>query len=261
MHPLWKGFINFGLISIPIKLHSATIQKELEFHFFHKKDKGKIRYSKICEKDNKEIGWQDIVKGYQYSKEKFVYLEEEDFEKANLHKTNSIDILDFANENEIDTIFYEKPYFLEADPKNQKPYILLFEALKETKKIAIVKFVLHNKEHLGILKPYSNIIVLNQLRYFKELKSSKEFEVKFKQKSPKEINIAIKLIEELSKKFDIKKYKDTYIHDLKKIISQKAKGKSVISKGKVPKATKDLDLSLLLKKSLKNNKKNKRKIA
>jgi DNA end-binding protein Ku len=258
MHPLWKGFINFGLISIPIKLYSAVIEKEFEFHLFHKKDKGKIRYARICEKDNNEVQWEEIIKGYEYSKDKYILLEDEDLQKANLHKTNSIEIIDFVNQSEIDTVFYEKPYFLDADIKNKKPYFLLFEALKETKKVAIAKFVLHNHEHLAVIKPYSKILILNQLRYLNQIKSSKTFGISLKEKSPKEINIAIKLIEELSTKFNPKKYKDSYTNDLKKLINQKAKGKKIIPKGKKPIATKESDIEFLLKKSLQTKK---RKIA
>lgn len=261
MHPIWKGFINFGLISIPIKLYSAVKEREIEFHLFHKKDKSKIRYAKICEKEDKEVDWNEIIKGYEISKGKFVYLENEDFEKANLHKTSSIDIVDFAYENEIDTIFYEKPYFLEPDQKLQKPYQLLFEALKETKKVAIVQFVMHNLEHIGIIKPYLNLLVLNQLRYVSEIKSTKDLGILHKEKSPKEINIAIKLIEELTEKFNPKKYKDVYFEDLKKLILEKSKGNKTFSKGKKPKVTKETDISILLKKSLENKKKKSRKIA
>lgn len=261
MHSLWKGFINFGLISIPIKLQSAIKEREFEFHLFHKKDKSKIRYTKICEKDNKEVQWDDIIKGYEYSKGKYVYLENEDFEKANIHKTNSIDIIDFVDENEIDTIFYEKPYFLEPDKKVQKPYLLLFEALKTTKKVALARFVLHNQEHIAIIKPYSNILILNQLRYFSEIRPSKSLEISHTEKSPKEINIAIKLIEQLSGKFNPKAYKDLYAQDLKKIILQKSKGQKISSKGEKPKATKETDISFLLKKSLQLKKKKKKMIA
>lgn len=261
MQALWKGFINFGLISIPVRLLSAIKERELEFHLFHKKDKGKIKYVKICEIDNIEIPLDEIVKGYEYKKGKYVFLEEGDFEKANIHKANSIDIIDFVEENEINTIFYEKPYFLQPDAKNLKPFVLLMEALKETKKVCVAKFILHNHEHLAIVKPYSNTLILNQLRYPNEIKDFQDSAVSFRQKSSKEVNIAIKLIEELSGTFDPKKYKDSYVEDLKKIIMQKSKGKKIVPKGKKPKATKKEDISFLLKKSLQIKKNKRKKIA
>ncbi len=257
MQALWRGFLNFGLVSIPINLFSAVKSRELQFHLFHKKDKGKIKYAKICEKDNKEVLWEEIIKGYEYSKGKYVYLENDDFEKANVHKVNSIDIEDFVNEAEIDPIFYTKPYFLTPD-KNHKPYILLLQALLETKKIAIAKFVIHNHEHIATIKPYSNLLILNQLRYLDEIKSTKNFQIATtKKKSFKELNIAIKLIEEHSGSFKPQDYKDSYTQDLKKLINQKAKGRQIFAFGKKPKSTKNKDIAFLLERSIKSRKRKK----
>jgi DNA end-binding protein Ku len=259
MHPLWIGFLNFGLVSIPIKLFTGIKEKEFDFHLFHKKDFGKIRFARICQKDNEEIAWEDVIKGYEIKKNKFVYLEEEDFKKANLHKTNSIDILEFVKENEINTLLFEKPYFLAPDTKNEKPYQLLQEALIETKKVAVARFILHGKEHLAILKPYQNFLALIQLRYLDEIKLP-DIKINKKSKSKKEINIAIKFIEELTVKFNPKDYKETYTKDLKKIILKKSKGQKITSHGKTPSKTNEKDLTFLLEKSLKP-KKIKRKIA
>jgi DNA end-binding protein Ku len=150
MHSLWRGFLNFGLVSIPVNLFSALKEKEFEFHLFHKKDKGKIRYARICEKDNKEINWKDVIKGYEYKKGKYIFLEKEDLEKANVHKTNSVDILEFVNNEEIDTILYEKPYFLTPDKKAKKPYFLLLQALKETKKLLLL-LLFYMKKNIWLL--------------------------------------------------------------------------------------------------------------
>jgi DNA end-binding protein Ku len=261
MHPLWKGFLNFGLVSIPIKLFSAIKEKELEFHLFHKKDSGKIRYAKICVKDNKEVRWEDIIKGYEYIKNKFVYLDESDFEKAHLHKVNSIDILEFVKESEIDSILYEKPYFLAPDLKNEKPYTLLFEGLNETKKVAIARFVLHGKEHIAIIKPFSDILVMIQLRFIDELKNPKSIKTTKKTKSKKELNIAIKFIEELTTKFSPKEYKDTYKIYLKKLLLKKVKNQKIIPFGKKPIPTRESDIYHLIEKSLHSSKKKRRKIA
>jgi len=250
MHPIWIGYLNFGLVSIPIKLFSAVKEKEMKFHLFHKKDLGKIRFARICEKDEAEISWDDVIKGFEYKKNKFVYLDDSDFQKVNLHKANSIDVLDFVSEKEIDTILYEKPYFL-APGKNEKPYQLLLEGLKETKKVAIASFVLHGKQHVAVIKPFSKILVLIQMRYLEEIKSFSFIEFKKREKSKKEINIAIKFIEELTKKFNPKEYKDTYMKDLKKLILKKSKGKKIISFGKSPTSSKEHDISFLLEKSLK----------
>ncbi|MFA6119173.1 MAG: Ku protein [Parachlamydiales bacterium] len=261
MHPLWKGYLYFGLVSIPIKLYSALRSKELHFHLFHKEDKGKIKFARICEKDNEEVLWEDVIKGYEFEKNKYVFLEESDFEKADIHKSNSIDIIDFVNENEIDTILFEKPFFLEADIRNARPYQLLLESLKKTDKIGVAKFVLHNKEHLAIIKPYFNTLLMIQLRFSDEIISHKNFETSKKKSSEKELNIAISLIEGLSTKFNAKSYKDTYVQDLKKIILKKSKNQRVTAKGKKPGPTKNIDIAFLLRKSLKEKKKERKKIA
>jgi len=250
MHAIWRGFLNFGLVSIPINLYSAVKSRELEFHLFHKNDKGKIKYARICEKDDKKVSWDEVIKGYEYSKGKYVYLETEDFEKANIHKASSIDIQEFVNEDEIDPIFYEKPYFLAPDKKAQKPYFLLLQALEETKKIAVATFVIHGHEHIATIKPYSNLLILNQLRYLDEIKSTKSFQTSRPKKTLKELNIAIKFIEELKGSFNPKEYKDTYSQDLKKLINQKAKGKKIFPKGQKPTSTKEKDFTSLLEKSM-----------
>jgi DNA end-binding protein Ku len=260
MHPIWIGYLNFGLVSIPIKLFSAVKEKEMEFHLFHKKDLGKIRFARICEKDEAEISWEDVIKGYEYKKNKFVFLDESDFQKVNLHKTNSIDVLDFVNEKEIDTLLYEKPYYL-APSKNEKPYQLLQDGLRETKKVAIARFILHGKEHLAVLKPYNNILALIQIRYADELKSFSFIEIKKREKSKKELNIAIKFIEELTEKFNPKEYKDTYTIDLKKLILKKSKGQKIKPFGKRPTSSKEKDITFLLEKSIKSNKVKRKKIA
>jgi len=255
MKAIWKGFLNFGLISIPINLYSASIERQLNFHLFHQKDKGRIRFAKICKKDKKEIPFEDIIKGYEYSKGKYVFLKDEDFEKANVHKTNSIDIIGFTNEEEIDSIFFDKPYFLTPDIKNQKPFCLLTKGLEKTKKVALAQFVLHSHEHLCIIKPHQNILVLNQLRYANEIKSFKDFKITFRKFSSKELNLVIKFITELTTKFNPKKYKDTYVQDLKKIITQKIKGKKIVPIGSKPTISKQAEIFTLLEKSLKQRKK------
>jgi DNA end-binding protein Ku len=146
MRAIWKGALSFGLINIPINLYSATRERELKFRMLHKTDLSEIRYVRVCAAEGVEVPYKDIVKGYEESPGQFVTLTEEDFQKANLEKTKTIEIVAFAGEEEIDTIFYEKPYLLEPDKRAGKAYVLLRDALKKSGKVAIVKYVFKNHE-------------------------------------------------------------------------------------------------------------------
>ena len=134
MRALWKGSISFGLVNIPVKMYVASREREFKFVMLHKKDLSQIRYARICKTEDKEVPWEDIVKGYEYAPGEFVVLNDEDFKKANLTKSKTIEIIDFVKEDEIDTVYYSKPYFLEPEKNADKPYILLREALKKSKK-------------------------------------------------------------------------------------------------------------------------------
>lgn len=264
MRALWKGSISFGLVNIPVKMYVASHEREFKFVMLHKKDHSQIRYARICKSEDKEVPWSEIVKGYEYEPGEFVILEDEDFKKANLTKSKSIEILDFVKEDEIDTVFYSKPYFLEPEKNADKAYVLLREALHKSRMVGIAKFVLHNREHVAVIKPYENAIILNELRYSDEVIQPKELNIPEEKKaSAKELDIALKLIGQLSTSFNPHKYKDTYTDEIKDIINQKAKGKKVRPKGQEAKPSKVQDIMSLLKASIeeKPKKKMKRKTA
>lgn len=253
MKALWKGWLSFGLINIPVNLYSGTSEKELRFHLLHKKDLSQVRYARICSKDGHELSWEEIVKGYELENGAKVVLTEGDFEKANLKRVKSIEVLDFVDEREIDTVFYEKPYFLEPQKGAAKAYLLLRAALLESDKVGVVKFVLHNREHLGVIKPYKEILVLNQLRFANELRSP-SLEVPKAALSKKEIGMATKLIDQLTVKFNPKHYKDEYRDELLEVIKRKARGKTLHAKGKAPIKTPRADFVKVLSASLKKKK-------
>jgi DNA end-binding protein Ku len=256
MRVIWKGSISFGLVNIPVKMYHASRDHELKFVLLHKKDLSEIRYARICKSEDKEVPWEELVKGFEFQKGEYVVMNQEDFEKANVKKTRTIEIVSFANEDEIDPIFYEKPYYLEPDKNAESTYALLCEALRKSKKVGIAKYVIHNREHIAVLKPYHNAILLNQMRYDDEMVKLKELEIPDIGKIPaKEVDIAIKLIDHLTKPFTAKEYKDTYTEEIKEIIAQKAKGKKIVAKGKEPKPTKVTDIMSLLKASLQAPKK------
>lgn len=251
MRPLWKGSISFGLVNIPVKMYTASHEREFKFVMLHKKDLSQVRYARICKEEEKEIPWEEIVKGYEYSPGEFVVINEEDFEKINLVKSKSIEIIHFIKQEEIDTVYYSKPYFLEPDKNAEKPYRLLLDAMQKSKKVGIAKFVLHHREHLAVIKPYENAIILNELRYDAELSKIKEIELPKEEKSsPQELSIALKLIDHLTVPFKAKEYVDTYTEEAMDMINKKAKGKKIHPKGQEKKPSKVQNIMSLLKASL-----------
>lgn len=259
MRAIWKGWLSFGLINIPVNLYSAVKEKELKFHFLHAKDLSPIRFGRICKKDSKEIPWEDVVKGYELKSGDYIVLADEDFEKANLRRVKTIEILDFTQESEIDSLYFERPFFLEPQKGAAKAYFLLREALKRSKKIAIATFVLKNREHLAVIKPHQEMLILNQLRFAEELRESSSLRIPKKEKvAAKELEMAIKLINQLTHPFNPKHYKDTYRQEMMKIIHQKTKRGKRKAKTLPLKIKSKGDLMKMLTASLK---KQKRKLA
>lgn len=252
MKTIWKGSISFGLVNIPVKMYTATQSHTLDLDMLHKDDLCPIKFLRVCREDGREVPYKDIVKGYKYKDGDYVVLTNKDFEAASVEKTHSIDIEHFIDEKEINSIYYEKPYYLEPEKGGTKSYSLLREAIKKSKKVGIGRFVLKNREHIGVLKLYDDMIIWNQLRYQDEIRSPKDLGIpKGGHTSAKEVDMAIALIKQLDHKFTPKDYKDTYVEELKKIIEQKAKGRKVKPKGKAPKATSSKNLMTLLKSSIK----------
>jgi DNA end-binding protein Ku len=250
MRSIWSGAISFGLVNIPVKLNSAVESSEgLDFDMLSKKDMGKIRYARIDSKTGKEVPWKDIVKGYQYAKGKYVVITDEDFKKASPEKSKTIDIVQFVKEEEIDPIFYEKPYYLVPDKGAEKSYHLLIKGLEETNTIGLAEFMLRNRVHVCALKAYNGVLLLNQMRYAAEVREVPEVG-KSAKVSPKEVQLATKLIEQLTDKFKPEDFKDTYVNELKKVIKAKAAGKDIkIAEPKKSTATVK-DLMEVLKQSL-----------
>lgn len=251
MRSIWSGSISFGLINIPIKLYSASKERELSFKLLEKETLCPISYAKVCRSNQKAVKYEDIVKGYEYEKGDYVVLLDEDFKRANARKTKAIDIVQFVDEDEVDPNYFEKPYYLEPDKRAAKAYALLREALRRSKKVAIAKFVLRDKEHLAAVRPQGNILVLNQMRFAEELRKPEVDVPKRGDFSEKEIDMALALIGQLTEHFKPEDFKDTYTADLKQVIAEKAKGKTPRKKGEEPVPTTDVvDLMAVLKESL-----------
>ncbi|HWP91175.1 MAG TPA: Ku protein [Thermodesulfobacteriota bacterium] len=255
MRPVWTGSISFGLVNIPVKMYPATRSNTLDLDMLDSKDLSKIRFVRVNEKTGREVKWEEIVKGYKLPNDDYVVLTDKDFEQAAAKKDKLIEITEFTDPGEIDPIYYETPYYLAPDKNGQRAYVLLKEALLKTGKVGVALFVMRSKETLAVLKAKEDAIVLNRIRFEEEIRNTKELELPSKSKvKPAELKMAINLIDELSGKFDISQYKDTYTGELMKLVKSRAKG----TKYRRPKLrlvhSKSDDLMDQLKASLKQKK-------
>jgi DNA end-binding protein Ku len=226
MKAIWTGAIGFGLVNIPVKLYSAIEESELELDMLDKKDLANIKYHRINERTGKVVPYENIVKGYKIN-ESYVVLTDDDFEKAMPEKTKSIEISSFALEKEIDSMYYEKPYFLEPDKSGTRAYGLLLEALKKSGKVGLGSFVLRNKESLCLIKVSGVLLILQKIRFAGELRKPAELNIPKETPKPAELKMALSLVDQLTKEFNIKEYKDSYTAQLMKVIEAKAKGKKL----------------------------------
>ncbi|MCD6065831.1 MAG: Ku domain protein [Bacteroidetes bacterium] len=228
MRSIWTGAIGFGLVNIPVKLYSATESSTLDLDMLDKKDHSNIRFLRVNEKTGKEVEWANIVKGYKLPNDDYVVLSDKDFEAASAKKTKTIEITDFVKETEIDSVYYETPYYLEPEKSGARAYALLREALVKTGKVGVASFVLRNKEGLAILRATDDVIILNRIRFHEEIRDTADLNLPAKTAvKANELKMAVSLISQLTDKFDISRYKDTYSADLMKLIKAKSKGKPV----------------------------------
>jgi len=248
---IWSGAIAFGLINIPVKLFSATQEHELAFHQLRKSDQSRIKYLRVAANDGQEVPYEDIVKGYEIEEGVHVLIDEDDLKKAAPKKTQTIEIVSFTDEDEIDSIYFEKPYFTAPDKNAVRAYVLLREALKETKKVAVCKFVLRTKENLAILKPEGDALILEQIRFQSELREREHLKLPGAEDMKKpELDLAVSLVNQLTDKFKPDDFKDTFTDEIKKIIEQKAQGIDVTAELAKLEAPADADLLETLRASL-----------
>lgn len=224
MRAIWTGSIGFGLVNIPVKLYSAVEESTLDLDMLDKKDHANIRFKRVNERTGREVAWENIVRGYLVN-EKYVVLDKKDFEKASPEKTKHIEILHFVDESEIDSTYFEQPYFLEPEKTGTRAYALLRDALAKTGKAGVGMFVMHNREHICIIKVRGQALMLNRIRFEQEMRDGKDLNFPRTKAKPAEVKMAVELIGQLTKKFDISKYKDDYTNKLLKIIRAKAKGR------------------------------------
>ena len=222
---LWTGTISFGLVSVPVRLFGATESKELRFHFLDKHDLQPIAYDKVRRDTGKHVDDDDIVRGFEVEKGRYVPLDDEDLDRLDVELTKTIDICDFVDLDEIDPIYFRKAYYLAPQDGAEKPYRLLTRALEETGKVAIAKIVIRNKQHLAALRPSNGTLVLETMYYADEVRQPER--VGGGQLAKPEVELAKSLVENLSAKFDPNKYDDTYRKELLQLLRAKAKGKEL----------------------------------
>src|SRR5918994_1869628 len=253
--PIWSGTISFGLVSVPVKMYSAIESKELKFHFLHKDDLSPIGYDKVRKDTGEHVDADEIVRGFEIEKGRFVPLEDEDLDRLDIELTHSIDICDFVDLDEIDPIYFRKAYYLLPQDGAEKPYRLLVKALEETNKVGIAKVVIRNKQHLAALRAHDGVLVLETMYYADEIRQPESVDGKAGKLQKAEVEMAKSLVENLSDKFKPEKYDDTYRKELLDLIRAKAKGKK-LPEPKEEAEGEVVDLMAALRESVEQTKKN-----
>jgi DNA end-binding protein Ku len=263
MRAIWKGSISFGLVNIPIALYPATRREELKFRLLRAKDHSPVNYKRVAEKDGKEVPWGEIVKGYEYEKGKFVVLNEKDFQRVDLEATQTVDIQDFVDLDEIDPMYFYKPYYLEPQKGGDKAYVLLREALADGNKVGIAKVVIKTRQYLAGVKALKHALVLELMHFAEELLDAEKLKVPKKlEVGKREKEMAGALVKSMSSKWDPEKYRDDYREALMEVIEEKVEsgGKEIEEKPKEKKpSTKVIDLVAVLQESLAQAKGTKKK--
>ena len=249
---IWRGAISFGLVSVPVRLFTATSSKELRFHFLHKEDLSPIGYDKVRKDTGEHVDPEDVVRGFEVEKGRYVPLEDEDLDRLDVELTKAIDICDFVDLDEIDPIYFRKAYHLLPEEGAEKPYLLLVRALGQTGKVGIAKVVIRNKQHLACLRPLDGKLLLETMYYADEVRRPEPVEVKGELRKA-EVEMAVSLIENLSEPFEPEKYDDTYRKELLELLRAKAKGR------KLPEPSEDdggevVDLMAALRESVERTK-------
>jgi DNA end-binding protein Ku len=226
MAAIWKGSLTFGLVNIPVELRTAIRSDHISFRLLHEKDLSPVKYERICQSEDKPIPWDEIVKGYEYTKGKFVVLTDADFKTAALERSQTIDILDFVKEDEIDPRYFETPYYLVPGKGGDKPYALLREAIRKTGSVGIGKIILRQTQHLAGVKVVGNALVLEIMRFANELVDASEYSFPSREAlRPQELQMAEQLVGNLAEPFDPSRYTDEYRANLMRIIKARMKGK------------------------------------
>jgi DNA end-binding protein Ku len=251
--PIWSGTISFGLVSVPVRMYSATESKELKFHFLHKDDLTPIGYDKVRKDTGEHVDPDDIVRGFEIEKGRFVELTDEDLDRLDIELTHSIDICDFVDIEEIDPIYFRKAYYLRPQDGAEKPYRLLLRALEESGKVGVAKVVIRKKQHLAALRPWSGVILLETMYFADEIRKPESVDSGGKLRSA-EVDMARSLVNNLSDSFDPKKYDDTYRKELLDLLREKAETGEISAPAEEPEEAEVVDLMSALRESVERTK-------
>ncbi|HSP66185.1 MAG TPA: Ku protein [Bryobacteraceae bacterium] len=246
---VWKGHLTFGLVSFPVRLYSAARGESISFNQLHKTDNSRIKQMIYCAAEDKPIPRSEIVKGYEYEKDHYVVVEDEDIKKVAPATAKVMEIQEFVKSDQVDPIYLETSYYMAPDEAGEKPYALLFEALKETGFVGVAKIAMHNREHVVILRPGKSGVMLHTMYYDHEIRKVDEFRTDVSLVKEKELALAISLIQALADDFQPEKYTDDYRDNLLKLIEAKKQGQEVVATPE-PKESKVVDIMEALKASL-----------
>ncbi len=254
MAAIWKGAISFGLVTIPIALYPATRREELKFRLLRGSDLSPVNYKRVAEADGKEVPWDEIVKGYEYEKGKYVVLKEADFARVDIEATQTVDILNFVAVEDVDPLLFHKPYYMQSEKGGDKAYVLLRDVLTESGKIAIAKVVIKSRQHLAAIKPQKGGLMLELMHFPDELIDASEFKGPADRgNSSAEVSMAKKLVESMTAKWEPEKYKDDYREAVEKMIQEKVEhgGEELPAPRKKHKPSNVVDLVSVLQQSIK----------
>ena len=257
MRAIWKGSISFGLVNIPIALYPATKTEDLNFRLLRGSDMSPVNYRRVAEKDGKEVTWDEIVKGYEYEKGRFVVIKEEDFRRVDVEATQTVDIVSFAALDEINPVFFHKPYYMEPEKGADRAYVLLRDALRKTGKVGIAKVVIKTRQHLAAVKPQDDGLMLELMHFPAELRDPEDFrQPRDARIAAKELEMAKSLIGTMTEKWDPEAYHDEYREALKEMIGRKVSEGDKFEHKSAPRRSpgKVIDLVAVLEESLRAGK-------
>jgi DNA end-binding protein Ku len=252
---VWKGHLTFGLLSLPVRLYSAARGETVSFNQLHRSDHSRVKQVLYCQAEDKPISRSDIVKGYEYEKDKYVVVEDEEIKKVAPKTAKTMEVLEFVKADEVDPIFLESSYYLAPDEGGEKPYALLFEALRQSDYYGVAKIAMHNREHIVILRPGAKGILLHTMYYPDEIRQVEEFRTDTSTVKPKELELAKTLVASLEATFEPEKYKDDYRENLMAMIQAKIEGKEVVASAEPVHKAPVIDILEALKMSIAEGKK------
>jgi DNA end-binding protein Ku len=250
--PIWRGSLSFGLVAIPVQLHTAVRESRPRFRLLHAKDKAPIKYERICQRDGKPVAWEDLVKGYEYQRGRYVVLTKEDFKAAALEKDRRVQVTDFVPAHDIDDRFFDQPYYLLPDKGGEHAYVVFRDALAETGRVGIGKVVIRDRQHLVAVETLGEHLILTMMRFADEMvEAPKLADLGRIKVPPRELKLATNLIGALAAEWDPEQYTDDYQKNLEGVIKAKMKGETVVlEEEERPMRAEVIDLAERLKASL-----------